>query len=236
MRWVKALLFWGVVLAIQASLMGLSHWQWNRLAWKEHAMTQRDMRWSSPVMIIDQALFSQSIPPDWHHVRVCGHVIPQRYAKVSYVAGLPKSAFSLVVPMRLDGGSLDNRNVFLDVGYFYFDEEMTLPIADYPEKQCVTGHILPAGRAMAWGMGGEGQGDVYSYFDIDTIARRWSLDAVVPWVVRLDQPLPQSQSALKAYPNTPPELRNPHRGYALTWMALAVIWPVMVWLRIRKGR
>jgi surfeit locus 1 family protein len=238
MRWLKPFLFWAVVLGIQGTLMGLSHWQWHRLSWKENAIALRDARWASEAIPIEQALSQSRMTPDWLNVRVCGQVIPQTYAKVSYVAGLPKSAFSVVVPMTADLGSLGNRNVLLDIGYVYFDEEMkSLPhktLEQTSEKQCVSGHILPVSHAWGGGMGGKGQGDVYSYFDIDTMAHRWGMESFMPWVVRLDQPEALVGGAVKAYPNTPPALRNSHLGYALTWMALAVIWPVMVWLRLKK--
>ena len=238
MRWLKPFLFWAVVLGIQGTLMGLSHWQWHRLSWKENAIALRDARWASEAIPIEQALSQSRMTPDWLNVRVCGQVIPQTYAKVSYVAGLPKSAFSVVVPMTADLGSLGNRNVLLDIGYVYFDEEMkSLPhktLEQTSEKQCVSGHILPVSRAWGGGMGGKGQGDVYSYFDIDTMAHRWGMEPFMPWVVRLDQPDALVVGPVKAYPNIPPALRNSHLGYALTWMALAVIWPVMVWLRLKK--
>ncbi len=240
MRWVKPLLFWAVVLSIQGTLMGLSHWQWQRLSWKEDAISLRDARWFSSVIPLEQALSQSRMTPDWLNVRVCGQVIPQTYAKVSYVAGLPKAAFSLVVPMKADLGLLGKRNVLLDVGYIYFDEEMKSMPHKVPEKtttkQCFSGHILPVSHAWGGGMGGKVQGDVYSYFDIDTIAHRWAMEPFMPWVVRLDQPEVLMEGPIKAYPNTPPELRNAHLGYALTWMALAVIWPVMVWLRLKKKR
>ena len=239
MRWLKPLLFWAVVFGIQGALMGLSHWQWQRLSWKENAIALRDARWASEAIPIEQALSQSRMTPDWLNVRVCGQVIPQTYAKVSYVAGLPKSAFSVVVPMTADLGSLGNRNVLLDIGYVYFDEEMkSLPhktLEQTSEKQCVSGHILPVSHAWGGGMGGKGQGDVYSYFDIDTMAHRWGMEPFMPWVVRLDQPDALVVGPVKAYPNIPPALRNSHLGYALTWMALAVIWPVMVWLRLKKS-
>ena len=240
MRWLKPLLFWAVVLGIQGALMGLSHWQWHRLSWKENAIALRDARWASEAIPIEQILSKDGMTLDWFNVKVCGHVMPQTYAKVSYVAGLPKAAFSVVVPMTAALGPLGNRNILLDVGYVYFDEEIKLASQKTPdqsmEKQCFSGHILPVSHAWGGGMGGKGQGDVYSYFDIDTIAQRWSLDPFMPWVVRLDQPDVLVAGPVKAYPNIPPALRNSHLGYALTWMALAVIWPVMVWLRLRKAR
>jgi cytochrome oxidase assembly protein ShyY1 len=240
MRWLKPLLFWVVVLGIQGTLMGLSHWQWHRLSWKENAIALRDARWTSEAIPIEHILSKDGMTLDWFNVKVCGHVIPEKYAKVSYVAGLPKAAFSVVVPMVAELGSLGKRNILLDIGYSYFDEEMKLPLQKTPrqntEKQCFSGHILPVSGAWGGGLGGKGQGDVYSYFDIDTMARRWSLDPFMPWVVRLDQPDVLVAGPVKAYPNTPPTLRNSHLGYALTWMALAVIWPIMVALRLRKAR
>jgi cytochrome oxidase assembly protein ShyY1 len=240
MRWLKPLLFWAVVLGIQGTLMGLSHWQWHRLSWKENAIALRDARWASEAIPIEQILSKDGMTLDWFNVKVCGQVIPQTYAKVSYVAGLPKAAFSVVVPMMAELGPLGKRNILLDVGYIYFDEEIKLVpqkmSRKIDEKQCFSGHILPVSHAWGGGMGGKGQGDVYSYFDIDTIAQRWSLDPFMPWVVRLDQSDVLVAGPVKAYPNIPPALRNSHLGYALTWMALAVIWPVMVWLRLRKAR
>ena len=240
MRWLKPLLFWAVVLGIQGALMGLSHWQWQRLSWKENAIALRDARWASEAIPIEHILSKDGMTLDWFKVKVCGQVIPQTYAKVSYVAGLPKAAFSVVVPMTAALGPLGNRNILLDAGYVYFDEAIKLASQKIPnqstEKQCFSGHILPVSRAWGGGMGGKGQGDVYSYFDIDTMAHRWGMEPFMPWVVRLDQPDALVGGPVKAYPNTPPALRNSHLGYALTWMALAVIWPVMVWLRLKKKR
>lgn len=239
MRWLKLLLFWGVVLGIQGALMGLSHWQWHRLSWKENAIALRDARWASEAIPIEHILSKDGMTLDWFKVKVCGQVIPQTYAKVSYVAGLPKAAFSVVVPMTAALRPLGNRNILLDAGYVYFDEAIKLASQNIPEqsteKQCFSGHILPASRAWGGGMSGKGQGDVYSYFDIDTMAHRWGMEPFMPWVVRLDQPDALVGGPVKAYPNTPPALRNSHLGYALTWMALAVIWPVMVWLRLKKS-
>ena len=235
MNRLKSILFWGFFLGVQGVLLSLSQWQWDRLDQKEKAIELRDKRWSSQAIPVEQAILQGGMTPEWSHVMVCGQVKPELYAKVSYLAGLPKAAFSLAVPMLADLGSLGNRNIILDVGYFYFDQETNFESLrtseQAPEKQCFSGNIMPMPPRSRWNFGGSSAKDTYSYFDIDMMASRWSLKPYVPLVVRLDQVLPLYQGQIMSYASTPPEINNPHRGYALTWLALAVLWPVIMGLR-----
>jgi cytochrome oxidase assembly protein ShyY1 len=228
---LKSILFWVLFLAVQGVLLSLSQWQWDRLDQKEKAIELRDKRWSSEAIPVEQAIVQGGMTPEWSHVMVCGQVKPKLYAKVSYLAGLPKAAFSLAVPMLADLGSLGNRNIILDVGYFYFDQETNFESPLSTEKKCFSGHIMPIPPRPRWNVGGSAVKDTYSYFDVDMMASRWSLKPYVPLVVRLDQVLPLYQGQIMPYDSTPPEINNPHRGYALTWLALAVLWPVIMGLR-----
>jgi hypothetical protein len=88
---LKSILFWVLFLAVQGVLLSLSQWQWDRLDQKEKAIELRDKRWSSEAIPVEQAIVQGGMTPEWSHVMVCGQVKPKLYAKVSYLAGLPKA-------------------------------------------------------------------------------------------------------------------------------------------------
>ena len=103
------------------------------------------------------------------------------------------------------------------------------------KKQCVTGHVLPSYKESIWFNSDKKNAQVHYSFDSATISSQWGWGTDMPLIVRLDHGLPQLATHIHSYGNNRPEISNPHKNYAYTWLALAILWPVIIGLRIRKN-
>lgn len=220
-------MFWPLLAALPvlAVLLGLGHWQMQRLAWKEAMLARLAAAGAAP-----PAPLTASAEP-YTRILVRGRFDHGREALLGATVRDGRMGATLVTPLLRDGAP----PLLVLRGWVPLEGREALA---RPEGEvAVTGYIRPAETAE-WVAAKDNVPARHFYtFAPAAIAAGLGLPPPLPFgLVALGAPgpgLPQPATTL-------PQPDNPHLGYALTWYGLALtlvgVVAVFTWRRWKEAR
>ncbi len=229
------LVFWGVVAAMVAILIGLGTWQMQRREWKLGLIEQIESRAHGEPISLSRAkeLWERSRDVEYYRVLLVGRFLHDQERHL-YTIVDGKAGWRVITPLVTSGDDV----VLVDRGFV--PEELEAPEARKAGQ--VGGDVELVGLARAPGSAGwftpPGEPDKNRWFWRDMAGMAAGLPAdlkprVVPFFVEAEaQPVPGG------WPRggvTRLELPNRHLEYALTWYGLAVTL-VIVALFVTRSR
>ncbi len=201
-----------------AVLIGLGTWQLQRLAWKDGLIAARTAALAAPAVDIGQAALDD---PAWEyrHVRATGRFdhAHELYLMSRFHGDQP--GIDVVTPLALD----DGRWLLVDRGWVptAAQDPARRSAGQVPGRVTVTGIIRRADPPGWFTPANDPGRNQWFTPDPGQMAAALGLDRVLPVLVKADAtPVP---GGLPIGGDTPIDLPNNHRQYALTWFALAVV-------------
>lgn len=210
---------------VVAFLLGLSSWQWRRLAWKEALIERVEGRsHAEPSPLPPRADWPMLRAEDYEfrHVRATGRFDLQRealiFSKPPTGAGL-EPGYLVLTPLRLETGG----TVLVDRGFLPLSKRETEARKREPAGLVtVTGVLRGPQSRNLFTPADSPESGVWYTSDATSIALRLRMDDAAPFTIDLDPQSsePPAEDLPRPY-GANVELTNNHLSYALTWLLLA---------------
>ncbi|MSP83929.1 MAG: SURF1 family protein [Alphaproteobacteria bacterium] len=204
-----------------AALLGLGVWQVQRAAWKDALIAGRTARLVQPPVALPEDLADLD-GWEFRRVWVVGRFDHAREMTVLKPAMDGRSGYHVVTPLRIDGGGA----VLVDRGW------VPLERRDAGSRAAgqVDGTVIVEGILRRGDDPGpftpENDPALVAWYWLDPAAMAAAAGIVAPALIVEAGPDPMP-GGLPEGGQTATAARNMHRGYALTWSALAVVLAVI---------
>ncbi len=226
---LRSLLWPAILTALMVGLaLGLSAWQWRRLAWKEALIERVEARSHEQPAALPGRRDWPSMPVEdyeFGHVRAAGRYDLDREALIFSMppqgAGL-EPGYLVLTPFLLDDGG----TVLVDRGFIPLSKRPSEARKREPAGQIIITGLLRGPQARnAFTPADAPETGVWYTSDAKTIAAFLQIADAAPFTIDLDPPAAGPHSLADDLPRPyggNVELTNNHLSYAVTWLALAV--------------
>lgn len=207
--------------------LGLSAWQWRRLAWKEALIERVESRaHAEPTALPARADWPSLGAKDYEfrHVRASGRYDLEHealiFAKPPEGAGV-EPGFLVLTPFLLDDGGA----ILVDRGFIPASKRASDGRKREPAgRQIVTGLLRGPQTRNSFTPADTPEAGVWYTSDARNIADFLHIPDAAPFTLALDPPPPEARVPAGDLPRAvgaDVELTNNHLSYALTWLTLA---------------
>lgn len=231
-------MLWPTLLALPvlAALIALGNWQMARLAWKEDLLARIEAGLAAPPRPLPPAaewpaLDAQTLR--YTRVAASGSFDHASEVHVYQPALDGTPGYHIITPLHLEGGGV----VLVDRGFVPPDrkEPATRPEGLIAGPVRVRGILVEPEARNPFTPDPDTAANIWHHRDPADIAAHLGVAPVFPLI--LEAEAGADPAVLPRGGQTRLGLRNPHRGYALTWYGLAAVL-VAVWLalHVKAGR
>jgi surfeit locus 1 family protein len=212
------------------TLICLGTWQLHRLDWKTALIAKIQENAAKPMVSCEDMLLTCQNPQEemeFRDLTIAGELDGNHRFKVLSKVYDGDLGYHLIVPVRLNGGSL------ILVNWGWVPKEISMAEITLPQTVSITGYLMKASGQTAFTPENNYADNAFYTVLPGEVAREKGWSTLLPfYIIRTSV-----NEGEKKYPIPAKKqfsLRNFHLQYAITWYILALIWGVVFALFARR--